>query len=104
MDSPGNVTPMAEFNFRADPDAADIVLGTSKGFQATPKGYHDRLNLVTEGKQAPIHVVILPLKGKNWLDFYGEVWVRRFCLWPHRRGMTAQTNRGNLVVFIDTNQ
>ena len=83
MDCPGNVTSMAEFNFRADPDAADIVLSTSKGFQATPKGYRDRVSLVTEGKQAPIHVAILPLKGKNRLDFYRRIWVCRFCLCPH---------------------
>ncbi|KAI7854053.1 Inosine/uridine-preferring nucleoside hydrolase domain-containing protein [Circinella umbellata] len=65
VDCPGNVTSMAEFNFRADPDAADIVLSTSKGFQATPKGYRDRVSLVTEGKQAPIHVAILPLKAAD---------------------------------------
>lgn len=65
VDTPGNVTPMAEFNFRADPDAADIVMNTSKGFQHSPEGYSTRLKLIEQGKQAPMHVVVLPLSSKS---------------------------------------
>lgn len=66
VDTPGNVTPMAEFNFRADPDAADIVMGTSKGFKHSPEGYSTRLVLIEQGKQAPMHVVVLPLSSKSY--------------------------------------
>ncbi|CDH57324.1 inosine-uridine preferring nucleoside hydrolase [Lichtheimia corymbifera JMRC:FSU:9682] len=65
VDTPGNVTPMAEFNFRADPDAADIVMGTSKGFKHSPEGYSTRLELIEQGKQAPMHVVVLPLSSEG---------------------------------------
>lgn len=65
VDAPGNVTPMAEFNFRADPDAADIVMNTSKGFKHSPEGYNARLELIEQGKQAPMHVVVLPLSSKS---------------------------------------
>ncbi|KAI8139385.1 Inosine/uridine-preferring nucleoside hydrolase domain-containing protein [Fennellomyces sp. T-0311] len=65
VDCPGNVTAAAEFNFRADPDAADIILGASKGFQPTPKGYRTRLDLIQQNSQAPVHVVLLPLKGAD---------------------------------------
>ncbi|ORY97521.1 Inosine/uridine-preferring nucleoside hydrolase domain-containing protein [Syncephalastrum racemosum] len=65
INQPGNVSPTAEFNFCADPYAADVVLATSKGFKHTPEGYEERLNLIEQDKQAPCQVVILPLDGSE---------------------------------------
>ncbi|KAI8146716.1 hypothetical protein BJV82DRAFT_665677 [Fennellomyces sp. T-0311] len=62
VDSPGNVTPLSEFNFYADPEAADTILEASKGFQLLLKGYCKRLDHIEQGKQAPVHIVVNPLK------------------------------------------
>ncbi|KAI8372843.1 Inosine/uridine-preferring nucleoside hydrolase domain-containing protein [Radiomyces spectabilis] len=65
VDGPGNVTPMAEFNFRADADAADIVMSSTQGFQHTPEGYQQRLDLISQNKPAPAHVVVVPLDASD---------------------------------------
>ncbi|KAI9278443.1 Inosine/uridine-preferring nucleoside hydrolase domain-containing protein [Phascolomyces articulosus] len=55
-----------EFNFACDPDAAHIVLGTSKGFDQDIHTYGARLKLFNEGKKAPMDIVLIPLDvGEN---------------------------------------
>ncbi|KAI9025015.1 Inosine/uridine-preferring nucleoside hydrolase domain-containing protein [Phycomyces nitens] len=61
IDVPGNVTPCAEFNFGADPQAADNLMSSTKGFKHSPEGYRSRLDLINSGKVAPSHVVVVPL-------------------------------------------
>jgi len=62
---PGNTTPYAEFNFLADPDAANIVLQTSTGFVPGTTGFASRLKACNEGRAAPIHVTLLPLDAAD---------------------------------------
>ncbi|KAI7869279.1 Inosine/uridine-preferring nucleoside hydrolase domain-containing protein [Spinellus fusiger] len=61
IDAPGNESPHAEFNYRSDPKAADVVMESSKGFEHSPSGYASRLKLIDQGKVAPIHIVVVPL-------------------------------------------
>lgn len=60
----GNSTPYGEFNFLADPIAADLVMTASKGFVKTEQGAKSRFDLLSQGKIAPMHIVVLPIDGK----------------------------------------
>ncbi|KAG2180910.1 hypothetical protein INT43_008490 [Umbelopsis isabellina] len=57
----GNITPYGEFNFVADPVAADLVMTASKGFVNTEQGAKSRFDLLSQGKSAPMHIVVLPI-------------------------------------------
>lgn len=57
IDVPGNMSPLAEFNFYVDPTAASVVFNATKGFKPnTPRAHNPE-----QIEANPIHVTLIPL-------------------------------------------
>ena len=77
--SPGNVTPVAEFNVFVNPHAAQIVFAsgakiTMFGLDATYQAF------VTPERMASIDALSTPVSNNviAMLDFYGRYYVKKF--------------------------
>ena len=62
IDSIGNVSPCAEFNFYVDPDAVSILTEATKGFSPS-ETVQSKIEKLDDNKVVPLHFTVLPVNG-----------------------------------------